>query len=159
MMPGLEMFSLDGKVALVTGAAGQYGRQITEAIAGAGATTHIASRDMGKLDAFAAELREKGYDIRVLPLDLGKEETIASALGAIEKQSGRLDVLVNNAVLRTAMIGWDHHLADYDQSLHVNASGLFFITNLAAKIMKRQKSGSIINIGSMMGIYESPKSR
>lgn len=148
----LESFSLKNKVALVTGGAGQYGRQIVAALAEAGAETYIASRGIESLEQVAREERAAGYKVTALKLDLGEEASIRQLHDEIIARSGRLDVLVNNAVTRCACDGWDQPLDVFDESLHVNASALFKITQLFAEDMKKQQSGSIINIGSMMGM-------
>jgi NAD(P)-dependent dehydrogenase (short-subunit alcohol dehydrogenase family) len=142
----LDTFSLKGKVALCTGGAGLYGRQIVAALAGAGATTYIAARDQTKLEAVAAEERAAGNDVTALTLDLSSDASIEALHQTIR------DVLVNNAVTRSATDGWGNDLDAYDQSLRVNASALFKITSLFGKSMAAQKSGSVINIGSMMGM-------
>ena len=147
----LDSFSLKGKVALVTGGAGLYGRQIVAALAQSGATTYMAARDQSKLEAVAEQERAAGNDVTALPLDLSSDESIEALHRTIFERSGRCDVLVNNAVTRSATDGWDHDLEDYDRSLRVNASALFKITSLFGKSMAANKSGSIINIGSMMG--------
>lgn len=151
-MDNLAMFSLKGKVALVTGGAGKYGRSITEALAGAGAITYIASRSLDKLQALAGEWKAQGCDVRAIAMDQGDQASIGAAVAAIAEAHGTIDILVNNAVTRSAAVGWDHDMSDYDRSLHVNASGLFYLTNAVAKRMKAKGSGSIINIGSMMGV-------
>lgn len=149
----LDSFCLKGKVALVTGGAGRYGKQITEALAEAQAVTYIASRDLAAGQVYAAELQKRGLDVRPLRLDLADEESIRQTVKTIIDACGRLDVLVNNAVIRCATAnGWEHTLEEFDASLHINASALFAITREAAEAMKRQQSGSIINIGSMMGL-------
>jgi NAD(P)-dependent dehydrogenase (short-subunit alcohol dehydrogenase family) len=145
-------FSLEGKVALATGGAGLYGRQIVAALAEAGATTYIASRGVEALEAVAGEERDAGHDVTALKLDLSDETSIKRLHGEIIERSGRLDILVNNAVTRSACDGWDNPLEEFDKSLHVNASALFKITQLFAEDMKQQQSGSIINIGSMKGM-------
>src|SRR5690606_6115321 len=148
----LDTFSLKGKVALVTGGAGLYGRQIVAALAQAGAKTYIASRNLEALEAVAAEERAAGNDVTALTLDLNSDASIENLHRTIIDQAGRCDVLVNNAVIRSAMDGWDHDLEAYDKSLRINASALFKITSLFGKTMAANKSGSIINIGSMMGM-------
>ncbi|MDD5727633.1 MAG: SDR family oxidoreductase [Victivallales bacterium] len=148
----LETFSLKGRVALVTGGAGLYGRQIVESLAEAGAKTYIASRNIEALEKVAEEIRHAGYDVSALPLDLSCETSIQELHDTIIKADGRLDVLVNNAVTRCACVGWDRPPEYYDKSLHVNASALFKITQLFAEDMKKRQCGSIINIGSMMGM-------
>ena len=147
----LESFSLKGKVALVTGGAGHrggYGAQISEALYEAGATVWIASRNLEKLEEFA-----KNYPgMKVVSLDLADEKSIRDCIAAIVAESGKLDILVNNAVLRCALGKWDIDGELYDRSLHVNASGLFLITRLAAEDMMKRRQGSIINIASYMGM-------
>lgn len=148
----LESFSLKGKVALLTGGAGLYGRQITAALAEAGAETYIAARGLATLEEVAAAESARGLNVNALRLDLADEDSIRAVYDEVLRRSGRLDILVNNAVTRSACKGWDSPLEVYDRSLHVNASALFMITNLVAEGMKKQRSGSIINIGSMMGM-------
>jgi NAD(P)-dependent dehydrogenase (short-subunit alcohol dehydrogenase family) len=148
----LDTFSLHGKVAVVTGGAGLYGRQIVAALAEAGAQTFIAARNLEKLETVAAHERKRGHNVTALPLDLSCDAAIEKLHAEVIKRAGTCHILVNNAVTRSATDGWDHDLATYDRSLHVNASALFKITALFAENMKAQKSGSIINIGSMMGM-------
>ncbi len=148
----LDSFSLAGRVAVVTGGAGLYGRQIVAALAEAGAKTFIAARGIDKLEAVAAEERGRGYDVTALPLDLSSEDSIAALHREVMTRAGRCDVLVNNAVTRSALDGWYNGLDAFDRSLRVNASALFRITYLFGEEMRKQKSGSVINIGSMMGM-------
>jgi len=148
----LDHYSLKGKVALITGGAGRYGKNITRGVAEAGATTYIASRNFEANRAYAEELTGEGYDVRAMQLDLSCEESMDALVGAIITEFGKIDILVNNAVIRCAMDGWQQSLKDYDKSLHINASALFYLTNLVAEEMKKRKYGSIVNIGSMMGL-------
>ena len=144
-----EMFSLAGKVALVTGAGDRkgYGAQCAEALYEAGAEVYIASRNLEKLSTFA-----RNYPgMKTIEMDLEKENDIHRTVSQIIQQSGRLDILINNAVARTALAKWDLPMADFDRSLHANASALFLLTRLAAENMK-EHGGSIINIGSYMGM-------
>ncbi|MGJ8529862.1 SDR family oxidoreductase [Maritalea sp.] len=150
-MSVLETFSLQEKVALVTGGAGLYGRQIVEALAEAGAKTFIASRGVEALERVAEDLNDRGYDVTAMHLDLASDSSIEKLHADIITECGACDILVNNAVTRSAHDGWAHDLEAYDISLHVNASALFKITYLFAQNMKAKNSGSIINISSMMG--------
>lgn len=143
----LESFSLSGKTALLTGGAGLYGLQITEALCEAGARTYIAARDLEKLEQTAAK-----YGAYAKQFDLSEEKSINSLVEQIHRESGRIDILVNNAVTRCAVTAWDQPMSVFDESLHINASALFHLTRLCADIMKLQKTGSIINIGSYMGL-------
>ena len=93
-----------------------------------------------------------GFDVTALQLDLSSDESIEALHREVIARAGRCDVLVNNAVTRSALDGWAHDLDAFDRSLRVNASALFKITELFGRNMRAQKSGSIINIGSMMGM-------
>ncbi|MFA5865796.1 MAG: SDR family oxidoreductase [Phycisphaerae bacterium] len=147
----LEKFSLTGKVALITGGAGLYGRQMVEALAEAGAKTYIASRNVEALEVVAADHhRAKGYDVTALALDQAQEASIHQVRDQIIKQSGCIDILVNNAVARPMKKGWQDDAATFSESMEVNATGLFLITRAIGDAMA--EGGSIINIGSIMGM-------
>ena len=145
----MKMFSLEGKVALVTGAGNRigYGAQCAEALYEAGAEVYIASRNLDKLNDFAANYP----GMKVLQLDLEDEIQVKNIIPEIVERAGKIDILVNNAVARTALAKWDLSMADFDRSFHANASALFVLTRIAAEAMK-ESGGNIINIGSYMGI-------
>jgi NAD(P)-dependent dehydrogenase (short-subunit alcohol dehydrogenase family) len=146
----LDQFSLSGKVALVTGGAGLYGRQIVRALAEAGARTYIASRNLEALETLAAEHRAQGHDVRAQQLDQTDETSIAALHDAIVQESGTLHILVNNAVARPVKDGYFSDAAAIDESMRVNGTGLILVTRTLGEIMA--DGGSIINIGSIMGL-------
>ena len=148
----LDKFSLQGKVALVTGGAGLYGRQIVAALAEAGACTYVAARHVDALETLAAGHRAEGQDVRARQLDQGDEASVLGLRDAIVQESGRLDILVNNAVLRPMKKGYRDEAAAFAESMSVNATGLFMITRAFGDVMAEQGSGSIINIGSIQGM-------
>ena len=150
-MSVLEMFSLRGKVAVVSGGAGLYGRQIAEALAEAGARTFIASRDIAKLEHEAAALRERGLSVEAMGLDQGEESSIEALAKSIIERAGTVDVLVNNAVLRP-MKGWDDPAENFELSMRVNATGVFLMTRAFGRHLTKCGRGSIINIGSIQGL-------
>jgi NAD(P)-dependent dehydrogenase (short-subunit alcohol dehydrogenase family) len=150
-MSVLEMFSLRGKVAVVSGGAGLYGRQIAEALAEAGARTFIASRDFAKLEQQAAAPRERGLGVEAMELDQGEESSIEALVLSIIERAGTVDVLVNNAVHRP-MKGWDDPAANFELSMRVNATGVFLMTRAFGRHMTDRGRGSIINIGSIQGL-------
>src|SRR5690242_18888965 len=94
----LELVSLKGKIVLVTGGAGNYGRSITEGLAEAGATVVIASRDVSALEKVASDFRERKLDVVAMQLDQGEIESVVRLKEGIVARFGRLDVFVNNAV-------------------------------------------------------------
>ncbi len=151
-MKVLQSFSLERKVALLTGGAGGYGLQCARALAEAGAKTYVASRNLEALQKVADELNKNGGDVSALRFDQGNEASILALRDRVAEQEGRIDVLVNNAVARTVKKGWEADAARFDDSMHINATGLFLLTRAVGEVMIPRKSGSIINIGSMMGM-------
>lgn len=150
-MKVLDTFKLDGKVAVVTGGAGLYGYQIVEALAEAGARVYVASRNRENNEKKMESLIKEGYSITVLEFDLECEESILSMCDEVYKREGRVDILVNNAVLR-CMNGYTDTAANFTRSMIANATGLFLISRAFGDKMARDGGGSIINIGSYMGI-------
>jgi NAD(P)-dependent dehydrogenase (short-subunit alcohol dehydrogenase family) len=146
----LDQFRLNGKVALVTGGAGLFGRQIVRALAEAGAKVFAASRDVASLEQEAKQLTAEGLDVANFRLDQKSEESIHNALKEVITRAGRVDILVNNAVLRT-MRGWSSPATDFAESMAVNATGLFMITRAFGDHMAAHGGGSIINVGSIQG--------
>lgn len=150
----MQSFQLKSKVAIVTGGAGKYGRFLVEALAEAGATTYIADfLDEEKLKPLLNGFHARGLEnIRSKFVSLGEEASMKALIDAVVKEAGHLDILVNCAVTRCACTGWRIPLETYDKSFHINASSLLYLTSLAGDAMKKQNSGSIINIGSFMGL-------
>lgn len=147
----LDSFRLNGKVAVVTGGSGLYGRQIVEALASAGAKVYTVSRSLESNEAYAKALREKGHEVYGGVLDQGNENSIKDCLKKITDNCDKVDILINNSVLRiTKNYQTDYKL--FDESMHVNATGLMMISRAFGDHMAENGGGSIINIGSYMGI-------
>ena len=101
----MDMFKLDGRVALVTGGAGLYGSQITEALAEAGATVITASRTLEKNEAFAEKMRERGLKVYADTYDQADEQSILALRDRLVAKYGKVDILVNNSALRGCFKG------------------------------------------------------
>ena len=151
-MSVLDGFSLAGKTALVTGGAGMYGRPIVAALAEAGARTFVASRNIEALESFAAQQRAAARDVTALPFDQGDEASVLALRDALLERAGGIDVLVNNAVARPLRDGYHSPAEDFAESMRINATGLFIATRCFGDVMAAQERGSIINIGSIMGM-------
>src|SRR6185436_13271338 len=147
----LDRFSLRDQVIVLTGGSGLYGRQLTSAIAEAGATLVIASRNLSKLQQVAAEEKQRGYAVACEAFDQGDEKSILDLRDRILKQLGRVDGLVNNSVIRP-MKNADDSVAAWAESLRVNATGIFLMTRTFGHEMCKRKQGSIVNIGSIQGM-------
>ncbi len=150
-MTVLDSFSLAGKTALITGGAGIVGKQIVRALAEAGAHTCVASRNLESLESLKAEFAAEGLGIHPYALDQADEASILKVRDAILAERSSVDVLVNNAVLRP-MKGYGDSAEAFDASMRVNATGLFLITRAFGDAMAERGAGSIVNIGSMMGM-------
>lgn len=146
----LDCFSLQGKTVLITGGAGMYGRQIVAAVAEAGATTFIASRNLDALETLAQEHREAGHNVTALAYDQGDEASILKLRDEVLAHSGCIDALVNNSVARPMRGAYQDVAEHFGKSMHVNATGLFMITRAIGDAMA--DGGSIINIGSIQGM-------
>lgn len=151
-MTVIDTFSLQGKVAVVTGGAGLYGRQIVRAVAEAGAETYVASRNLEALEALAAEHRDQGLDVAALQYDQADEASILAVRGEVLRRAGQVDVLVNNSVSRPMKYGYESDASAFADSMDVNATGLFIVTRAFGDAMAEQGRGSIVNIGSIQGM-------
>src|ERR1700704_1583149 len=121
----MRLFSLDGKIALVTGGSGIYGEHIVRALAEAGAHVVIASRHVAKCEELAGTFGNEKLQAEAGTLDLTSESSIRELRDKIISNHHRLDVLVNNAVART---GGDlrHVTAEqWETAMKVNSTGLF----------------------------------
>jgi NAD(P)-dependent dehydrogenase (short-subunit alcohol dehydrogenase family) len=145
----LQKFELKHKVVVLTGGAGLLGRQITFALAEAGATLVVASRNLERLERLAAEKR--GFPISCERFDQGDEASILQLRARVLEKFGRVDGLVNNSVNRP-MRSCQDPVATWEESLRINATGVFLLTRAFGEIMCQQQTGSIVNIGSMQGM-------
>ncbi len=143
------MGKLDGKVALVTGSSKGIGRGIARALAGEGAALVLAARGREELDAAAAEIAALGVEVLAQPTDMTDPSQIAELFKCSMDRFGRLDVLVNNAGAFDAGAIDTLSLEAWDNVLAVNLRAPFLCTQQAMRIMKRQRGGRIINIGSI----------
>ena len=148
----LEKFKVPGRVALVTGGARGIGLGCVEALAEAGATTIIADQDAGLLEAGRDELRAKGYDPAIVVMDVTKSAGVNRIADDVVGRHGRIDILVNSAGIARSetpaeRVEDEHWLNVID----VNLNGLFWSCRAFGRHMLAQKSGSIVNIGSMSG--------
>ena len=146
----LDSFRLHGKVAVVTGGAGLFGRQIAGALAEAGARTFMASRNLDKLRAQAEAFRQNGLEVDILQYDQASEQSVLQLLQQVIDAADGVDILVNNSVLR-CMDDWSSPVADFAKSMEVNATGLFIMTRAFGEHMAQRGHGNIINIGSIYG--------
>lgn len=148
-----ELFSLKGKVAIVTGGYGGYGASITEGLCEMDATVVVASRNGVKCEAYAAEMRKRGYDAIGLTLDLSSDESINALVKAVVERYGKIDILVNNAVDRSNLVSLQDATREKLQaSADTNLQGQLLLSQAVLEYMIPAESGNIVNISSMRGI-------
>ncbi len=154
-----DLFSLEGKNAVVTGASRGIGEAIARAFAHRGARVVLSSRKQEALDAVAESINDEVGAERALPIacHTGTPEQIEALFDRVGSELGRLDILVNNAATNPFFgAAVDCSERAYDKTFDVNVKGYFLMTQRAAKMMAAQGSGSIINIASINGITPAP---
>lgn len=152
MKTALDLFRLDDKVALVTGGTGIVGRPISQALAEAGATVLIASRNQDRCAAFAEDLTKQGFKAEGERLDLSSEDEIRSLGDRILSRHRRLDIVFNNAVARAGGDLRHMTVAEWESAMRVNSTGVFLACQVFSKPMQARHAGSIINISSIYGM-------
>lgn len=147
-----ELFSLKNKVVLVSGGAGNYGKCMVEGLAEADGKVIIASRNLENAEQVAQDFRSRNLDVHALELDQGDHQSVLNLKKKIPEKFGKLDVFINNAVSRP-MKSYADDIANFAESMQVNATGSVDITREMADLIVQNGGGSIINIGSMMGMF------
>lgn len=143
---------LKGKIALVTGANRGIGKAIAECFAKEGAIVYVNSRTEGSIDQWAEELSSK-YSTNVIPIyfDVTDRVGAKNSIIKIKKEYGKLDVLVNNAGITSNELLNSITRDTLEKLFDVNVFAVIEMMQLASKLMMRNKSGSIINISSIVG--------
>ena len=146
-------FSLEGKVALVTGASRGIGQATALGLARAGADVALASRKLPELENVADEIRKLGKKSLAVVSHIGRMDEIGNLVSKVKDEFGRIDILVNNAATNPTMdAAIDIEERAWDSVMNLNLKGLFFLSQSVARIMREQGGGKIINISSMAGI-------
>ncbi len=168
-----QTFDLTGRVAVVTGGAGLLGRQFCHTLAQAGAAVAVVDIAADSAQAVADDIAAAGGQALALSTDITDPAQVTAAVQRIVDAWGRLDILVNSAALdpkvseegavRSSSAFEDFPLDAWEQALKVNLTGAFLMTQAAARVMRAQNRGSIINIASTYGlvgpdqrIYQKP---
>ena len=152
-----ELFSLQGKTALVTGGSRGLGLQMAEALGEQGARLVISSRKQEELDAAVAHLAARGIEASSIAADLSVE---ANALPLVEealRRLGHIDILVNNAGASWGAPAEDHPLEAWDKVMNLNVRSIFLVSQAVGKLsMIPRRYGRIVNISSIAGLAGNP---
>lgn len=152
------MGQLEGKVAIVTGASSGIGQAIAEAFSAAGAKLVLAARRRETLEEMAAAMAKSGGEALVVGADVTKEPQVLDLFEKAVARFGRVDLLVNNAGMVRHVETEAMTLAQWQEVIDVNLTAAFLCAREGLKIMKRQKEGRIINIGSVSARRPRPAS-
>ena len=149
----LDLFRLDGRVALVSGASGGLGAGFACALAEAGADVVLAARRLDGLEKTAAAVRERGRRALPVATDVTDPQACEAAAQAAVAEFGRLDVLVNNAGISTVSPALKEDPADFRRVIDVNLVAAYQLATACARVMDR--GGSIVNVASVLGLVKS----
>jgi 3-oxoacyl-[acyl-carrier protein] reductase len=144
---------LHGKVALITGASAGIGQACTRALAGEGASIVITARRRERLAQLKKEIEAAGGEAVTVGGDARKETTAIAAVKAAMKAFGHIDILINNTGIGNYKNLVDTSVADYDDMMDTNVRSTFLFTRHTVPVMLKQKSGTILMISSMAGVY------
>ena len=144
------MFSLNQKVALVTGASQGIGRATSLALAEAGAQLAVAARSTEKLTSLVGEIQGAGGEAVAVPMDVADVSQVRAGFQQVLQKFGKLDVLVNNAAITRDTLALRMKLEDWDAVLRTNLTGAHLCIQQALGAMLRQRSGRIINLASVV---------
>ena len=146
-----ELFDLTGKTAVVTGGSIGLGAQMATGLAEAGANLVIAARKVERCAELCAKLEENGIRAIAVACDVSDPVSCQNLVDITVKEFGTLDILVNNAGYTWGADAMDYPMDKWQQVIDLNLTGLFQLSAMAAKVMKNQGRGKIINITSVAG--------
>ena len=149
--------SLSGKVALITGASRGIGKEIALKLSRLGAEVFINySSSDEKAEEVVNSIKNLGGKAHKLKFDVSKEDSVSLAFEEIIKINGSIDILINNAGITRDGLLMRMKSEQWDDVLNTNLKGVFLCTKYASKYMMKQRSGSIVNISSVVGIIGNP---
>ena len=152
----IDSFRLDGRVALVTGSSAGIGHAIARGLGQAGATLVLNGRDTARLEQAAVALRAQGLNVQTRAFDVTQHDEVVAAVDAIERETGPIEVLVNNAGIQRRAPFQDFTQADWAELMRTNLDSVFQVGQAVARKMIPRGRGRIINICSVMSELGRP---
>ncbi|HMA68953.1 MAG TPA: 3-oxoacyl-[acyl-carrier-protein] reductase [Candidatus Mcinerneyibacterium sp.] len=150
------MISLEGRVALITGAARGIGKEIALKLSGAGADIVICDLDEDMIETTINEIKEYGNKAHGIVCDVTSEESVKEMIDEIYRKFEKIDILVNNAGITMDTLFMRMGKDKWDKVIDVNLTGAFNVTKAAIRGMIKQRGGKIINISSVVGLMGNP---
>jgi gluconate 5-dehydrogenase len=153
---GLQDFSLEGRLALITGSGGGIGFALARGLAAAGASIVLNGRDSAKLARAAAQLREEGYTIYESAFDVTSPKSVEAAVNKIEAEIGPIEILFNNAGIQRRASLEQFEESDWNDVVATNLSSVFYTAKYVARHMIARGHGKIINTCSVTSELARP---
>jgi NAD(P)-dependent dehydrogenase (short-subunit alcohol dehydrogenase family) len=154
---GEDIFSLQGKVAVVTGGSRGIGLSIAEAFARRGASVVITARKQEELDGAAEGIRKEGGEVMAIVAHVGRDDQVDAMLTQVMEKHGKIDILVNNAATNVAFGPWkDLEIAAWDKTLEINLRAPFVISQKVVRLSMEKNGGNIINLCSVASLKADP---
>ncbi|MBU0541411.1 MAG: SDR family oxidoreductase [Gammaproteobacteria bacterium] len=151
-MSNNDLFSMQGKLALVTGASSGLGKHFSQVLANAGATVVLTARNVEKLQQVMDQIQAAGGRAFSVAMDVSKSSSVSAAMANITQHHGVPDVLINNAGQSIAKPMLEQTEDDWDQILDTNLKGCWLVgTEFARSLAAASKPGAIVNIASILG--------
>ena len=151
-----SLFSLEGRIALVTGSGQGIGLAIAEGLADAGASVVLNGRDAAKLERARETLQAAGRSVHAVPFDVTDAAAVEAGIARIEAEIGPIDILVNNAGTQKRAPFTEFPVEDWHFVVDTNLHSVFYVTQAVTKRMVPRGRGKIVNIGSVMSELGRP---
>jgi len=152
-LPGIRLFDLTGRVALVTGATKGLGAAMAAGLASAGAAVAICSRNGDEAASVASQMAaDYGVDVVGFQADVAEPDQIDQLIADIDRRFGRLDILVNNAGINIRGPIESLTMDDFRRVQQVNVDGVWYATRAAMPLLRKSPAGRVINLASTLGI-------
>lgn len=151
-----NLFSLEGKVAIVTGGAGALGETICEGLAAYGADIVVTGRTLQTLEEAVKKIEKYGRRAIAVTCDVTKEEQVEALVERVKAEFGKIDILFTVAGIAKRYPAEDFPIEEFDQVMKINVSGTFLTCKHVGRVMKEQGYGKIVTISSVRGFAGHP---
>ena len=146
-----DLFDLQGRVALITGASKGLGKALARGLAKAGADLALCARNMDELSQTKTEMEQLGVRAEIFPMDVLNKESIQKAVTSALGTFKQIDILVNNAGINIRKQVLDLQEQEWDQVLNTNLKGYFLVAQAVVPNMIERRKGKVINMASILG--------